>query len=424
MRRLVPVVLLLVLWAPAAHAWTWPVDGPVLQPFSFDPNDPYAGGQHRGVDIGAASTGSDVLAPASGTVSYAGTLPTNGITVTIATGDGYVVTLTHLGSRSVARGDTVVEGDSIGSVGPSGTPEVDGPYLHLGIRVVDDSNGYLDPLSLLPVAPAAADSGAASSDTTDGTDTTPAETTPADTAPDPTTAPDTAPAETAPADTAPAEAAPAGTVPADAPTADTTPAETAGVDATPADTAFAGGTATDTPSADTTPADTTPAEAAPADTAAPPAAEPEAPDALRPATSISLEAPAVLRPARSPRERGARTVRHDRPGSVDIPAPAEAPKRTQPQPARPAGSAVLRRALPAQPAIRPARAPARHGGLPLVVLGLALGGALAAAGIGAGVVRSATRRAPATPPEPAATVVQLPPRESGPNDREERCRAA
>src|SRR3954471_19447845 len=75
-----------------ARAWTWPVDGPVLRPFSFDHAHPYAGGQHRGVDLGAP-TGSPVLAPAEGTVSFAGTVPTGGKTVSIQTPFGYTATL-------------------------------------------------------------------------------------------------------------------------------------------------------------------------------------------------------------------------------------------------------------------------------------------------------------------------------------------
>jgi len=52
MRRLAFVVLLFLLWAPGAYAWTWPAQGPVLLGFTFDPSHPYAGGQHRGIDIG------------------------------------------------------------------------------------------------------------------------------------------------------------------------------------------------------------------------------------------------------------------------------------------------------------------------------------------------------------------------------------
>jgi hypothetical protein len=153
-RRLAPPVLLFLAWAPVAHAWTWPANGPVLEPFAYDEAHPYAAGQHRGIDIGADAAGEPVVAPAGGTISFAGTVPTNGESVTIETSDGYAVTLTHLGSIVVSKGATVAEGDPIGTIGPSGTPEVDGPYVHLGIRVAADPNGYVDPLSLLPAATA------------------------------------------------------------------------------------------------------------------------------------------------------------------------------------------------------------------------------------------------------------------------------
>jgi hypothetical protein len=45
--------LIALLLPGGAHAWTWPVDGPVLRPFAFG-SDPYAGGQHRGIDVGGA----------------------------------------------------------------------------------------------------------------------------------------------------------------------------------------------------------------------------------------------------------------------------------------------------------------------------------------------------------------------------------
>jgi hypothetical protein len=152
-RIALPVIAFLV-WTPAALAWTWPVQGPVLQVFSYDEAHPYAAGQHRGIDIGADATGEAVVAPAAGTVSFAGSVPTNGKSVTIQTPDGYSVTLTHLGSIVVVKGAAVGEGDEVGTVGPSGTPEVDSPYVHLGIRVTADQNGYVDPLGLLPPAAA------------------------------------------------------------------------------------------------------------------------------------------------------------------------------------------------------------------------------------------------------------------------------
>src|SRR5919197_3285691 len=150
MRRLALVVLLSLLVAPSAGAWTWPVRGPVLETFSFDPAQPYAAGQRRGIAIGAEA-GAPVRAPAAGVVTFAGTVPTSGKTLTIQTDGGLAVTLTHLGSVAIARGAPVEEGAVVGAVGPSGTAEFDVPYVHLGIRRADDDQGYLDPLRFLPV---------------------------------------------------------------------------------------------------------------------------------------------------------------------------------------------------------------------------------------------------------------------------------
>ena len=146
------------------------MQGPVLQAFSYDEAHPYAAGQHRGIDIGADAEGETVVAPAEGTVSFAGTVPTSGKSVTIETADGYSVTLTHLGSIGVAKGASVSEGGTVGTIGPSGTPEVDGPYVHLGIRLTTDANGYVDPLGLLPPLPTGSttDTDAAASQTSSG----------------------------------------------------------------------------------------------------------------------------------------------------------------------------------------------------------------------------------------------------------------
>jgi murein DD-endopeptidase MepM/ murein hydrolase activator NlpD len=125
--------------APAAGAWTWPASGPVLQLFSVDDN-PYAGGQHRGVDIGAAA-GEPVLAPRAGRIVFAGSMPTHGLSITIQTDDGYSVTLVHLGAIGVRKNAQVTEGDSIGTIGVSGEVEHPVPYVHLGVRLTPDPNG-------------------------------------------------------------------------------------------------------------------------------------------------------------------------------------------------------------------------------------------------------------------------------------------
>src|SRR2546423_11850727 len=76
--------------------------------------------------------------------------------MTIQTADGYSVTLTHLGSTTLRRGETVSEGAPVGTIGSSGEVEHDVPYVHLGVRRSEDPNGYVDPLLFLPGQPAPA----------------------------------------------------------------------------------------------------------------------------------------------------------------------------------------------------------------------------------------------------------------------------
>jgi len=284
MHRVVPLLLFFVLWVPAAHAWTWPVPGPVVQGFSFDRAHPYAGGKHRGIDVGAAA-GTTVVAPASGTVSFAGSVPASGLTVTIDTADGLAVTLTHLATAAVAKGAAVSEGDAIGTVGPSGTPEVDVPYVHLGIRTISDANGYLDPLAYLPVeaaAPTRPDG--ASADTSEGS--------PADSSP---------PAETPPsADaTAQTDSTPAGTAPAETTPAETTPSETASGESAPTETApaAAGGTRAQPSASSSTDAGAPPPAEEAQSLAEPPSEARSAPEAAAPAPPHDVP---VSTPAQQP----------------------------------------------------------------------------------------------------------------------------
>ena len=145
---LLPVLIAFQAGAPPALAWTWPADGPVLRAFSFE-GDPYAAGHHRGIDV-AAEAGAPVRAPAAGVVSFAGTVPGGGRTVTLQTADGYSVTLVHLGTIRVAREAILSEGAPVGTIGPTGDAEHAEPYVHLGIRLTSDAQGYLDPLTFLP----------------------------------------------------------------------------------------------------------------------------------------------------------------------------------------------------------------------------------------------------------------------------------
>jgi hypothetical protein len=155
MRRLVallPVLVALQVGVSPALAWTWPVDGPVVRPFVFG-DDPYAAGQHRGIDI-AAAAGAPVVAPVGGTVTFAGPVPGGARAVAIRTPDGYSVTLVELGATSVTRGAAVEEGAAVGVVGAGGDAVTPESHVHLGVRSASDPNGYVDPLAFLPPRPA------------------------------------------------------------------------------------------------------------------------------------------------------------------------------------------------------------------------------------------------------------------------------
>jgi murein DD-endopeptidase MepM/ murein hydrolase activator NlpD len=137
MHRLLIAVtaFLLVLAAPAEAAWQWPVTGDVITPYR-NGSDPYAAGQHRGIDI-AAPAGTSVVAAAGGEVRFAGTAGSSGVTVSIRTGEGYDTSYLHLSSLAVRAGARVTAGDRIGTVGTTGTRSAAQPHLH-DPRIAED----------------------------------------------------------------------------------------------------------------------------------------------------------------------------------------------------------------------------------------------------------------------------------------------
>ena len=143
----------LVLVPPAWAEWVWPVHGEVITPYR-NGTDPYASGQHRGIDIAAAG-GTTVVAAAGGEVRFAGTAGTSGLTVSVRTADGrYDTSYLHLSSTSVREGDRVAAGERLGAVGTTGTRSASAPHLHFGVRDAGSRHGYHDPLALLPPPPA------------------------------------------------------------------------------------------------------------------------------------------------------------------------------------------------------------------------------------------------------------------------------
>ena len=123
----------------ASATWSWPVEGPVIR--GFDPPDSPYGSGHRG-DI-ASPAGSVAVAPADGTVAFAGPVGER-LFLTIDHGGGVESTFSWVacsrsaaatwcgrGSRWLAR--AAATGDLI-------------PNLHFGVRLDD---AYVDPLAYL-----------------------------------------------------------------------------------------------------------------------------------------------------------------------------------------------------------------------------------------------------------------------------------
>jgi hypothetical protein len=124
----------------------------VLTPYRNGGN-PYAGGQHRGIDIGAR-VGSRVVAAVGGTVTFAGVVGSSGLTVSERTADGrFDLSYLHLSSVAVHRGDVLAPGASVGAAGVSGRRSVPAPHLHFGVRAAGTRDAYRDPLDFLAPPP-------------------------------------------------------------------------------------------------------------------------------------------------------------------------------------------------------------------------------------------------------------------------------
>jgi murein DD-endopeptidase MepM/ murein hydrolase activator NlpD len=141
-------------WAAApsvADTWRWPVSGDVLTDFA-NAGGPYAAGQHRGVDVGAA-VGTPVTAAVAGHVRFAGLVGSSGVTVSVRSADGrFDTSYLHLSTAAVRAGQAVGAGERIGAVGTSGRPSTTAPHLHFGVRDAG-TRRYRDPLDFLPPAP-------------------------------------------------------------------------------------------------------------------------------------------------------------------------------------------------------------------------------------------------------------------------------
>lgn len=131
--------------ADFAQAFAWPVRGRISGRFG---NQRVYNGQpgsaHSGMDIAAAS-GTPVLAPAAGVVSFAAPdLYLTGGTLLLDHGHGVSSNFLHLSRIDVKVGDRIAQGQVLGAVGATG--RATGPHLHWGMNWFDVR---IDPLLML-----------------------------------------------------------------------------------------------------------------------------------------------------------------------------------------------------------------------------------------------------------------------------------
>ena len=133
--------------APASPRWTSPVHGSPTRLFDLGP-DPFARGQHRGVDLDAVP-GARIRSACGGRVVFAGRVAGVG-TVSVRCGP-WRVSYAPLARIAVRAGAPVGPGRGLGRVAP--TPRrarsEDHAGLHLGVRRESARFGYVDPLRFL-----------------------------------------------------------------------------------------------------------------------------------------------------------------------------------------------------------------------------------------------------------------------------------
>jgi hypothetical protein len=136
--------------ASATEGWGWPVDGGVITAYGARyTSESGTSCTHGGVDLGA-SAGAIVRACSAGEVVFSGQVPAGegrrAWAVTVLTGDGLRITYLPLSRASVAKGDDVDRGASIGTLAAEGDASNPAPHLHLGVR---RGETRLDPMSFL-----------------------------------------------------------------------------------------------------------------------------------------------------------------------------------------------------------------------------------------------------------------------------------
>lgn len=131
--------------AEEVHPEGRPVNSGYISSSFGSRSDPFTGrpGEHKGVDF-AGREGNDIIAVASGVVTWAGDRYGYGEMVEVNHGNGYVTRYAHNSENLVVVGDTVKRGDLIARMGDTG--RATGPNLHFEVLL----NGRnVDPLTVI-----------------------------------------------------------------------------------------------------------------------------------------------------------------------------------------------------------------------------------------------------------------------------------
>lgn len=117
----------------AATPSIWPSKGWLTSDFGYR-KSPFTGKKtmHSGIDI-ANKTGTPIMAPADGIVSYSSTKSGFGKVLVIDHGYGFSTFYAHCSELKKAVGDKVKRGDLVALVGNTGNST--GPHLHYEVRV-------------------------------------------------------------------------------------------------------------------------------------------------------------------------------------------------------------------------------------------------------------------------------------------------
>ncbi|MCK8676495.1 M23 family metallopeptidase [Streptomyces lichenis] len=130
--------------AEAAGDWSLPTSSYTITSTFGQAGSMWSSGYHTGLDL-AAPTGTPAKAVHGATVKSAGWSGSYGYRIVLELSDGTEVWYCHLSSMTVAAGQQVGAGETIGRVGATGN--VTGPHLHLEVHTPGGQG--IDPLSWL-----------------------------------------------------------------------------------------------------------------------------------------------------------------------------------------------------------------------------------------------------------------------------------